>query len=120
MTNNRIIGQTKAAGFQVGVRRSFSISQEDAWSLLTLSDGLNLWLGEGTDISLILGQTYRTNLGSGEIRIVKPLEQLRLTWQKKDGRAHRQFKFAFFQKQTIKQRLAFIKKSYQINMLEKK
>ncbi len=32
MTNDRIIGQTKAAGFQVGVRRSFSISQEDAWS----------------------------------------------------------------------------------------
>jgi len=82
MTNDRIIGQTKAAGFQVGVRRSFSISQEDAWSFLTSSDGLNLWLGESTGISLIPGQTYTTTLGSGEIRIVKPLQQLRLTWQK--------------------------------------
>ncbi len=82
MANDRIIGQTKAAGFQIGVRRSFSISQEDAWNLLTSPDGLTLWLGESTGITLKPGQTYKTNLGSGEIRIVKPLQQLRLTWQK--------------------------------------
>ena len=82
MANDRIIGQTKAAGFQIGVRRSFSISQEEAWNLLTSPDGLTLWLGESTGITLKPGQTYKTNLGSGEIRIVKPLQQLRLTWQK--------------------------------------
>ncbi|MGE7111423.1 SRPBCC domain-containing protein [Lysinibacillus sp. NPDC047702] len=82
MANDRVIGQTKGAGFQVGVRRSFSISSEDAWNLLTSPDGLNLWLGESTGIILNPGQTYMTNLGSGEIRIVKPLQQLRLTWKK--------------------------------------
>ncbi len=30
MKNQRIIGQTKDVGFQVGVRRTFSISQEKA------------------------------------------------------------------------------------------
>jgi len=52
MANDRIIGQTKGTGFQVGVRRSFSISQEDAWNLLTSPDGLNLWL-KGKALALL-------------------------------------------------------------------
>ncbi|MDM5249507.1 MULTISPECIES: SRPBCC domain-containing protein [unclassified Lysinibacillus] len=82
MDNQKIIGQTKTAGFQVGVRRTFPISQEKAWNLITSQDGLNLWLGESTGIILEQGQIYITKSGSGEIRVVKPLQQLRLTWQK--------------------------------------
>ncbi|MGE7673965.1 SRPBCC family protein [Lysinibacillus sp. NPDC094403] len=82
MDNQKIIGQTKTVGFQVGVRRTFSISQEVAWNLVTSQDGLSLWLGESMNIILEPGQKYITKLGSGEIRVVKPLQQLRLTWQK--------------------------------------
>jgi len=80
--NPKIIGQTKTVGFQVGVRRMFPISQEEAWNLVTSQDGLNVWLGESMSIILEPGQNYITKLGSGEIRVVKPLQQLRLTWQK--------------------------------------
>lgn len=82
MDNPKIIGQTKTVGFQVGVRRMFPISQEEAWNLVTSQDGLNIWLGESMFIILEPGQNYITKLGSGEIRVIKPLQQLRLTWQK--------------------------------------
>ncbi|MCL1695055.1 SRPBCC domain-containing protein [Lysinibacillus sp. BPa_S21] len=82
MDNPKIIGQTKTVGFQVGVRRIFPISQEEAWKLVTSQDGLNFWLGESTNIILEPGQKYITKFGTGEIRVVKPLQQLRLTWQK--------------------------------------
>ncbi|MCL1701276.1 SRPBCC domain-containing protein [Lysinibacillus sp. Bpr_S20] len=82
MDNPKIIGQTKTVGFQVGVRRIFPISQEEAWNLVTSQDGLNFWLGESTNIILEPGQKYITKFGTGEIRVVKPLQQLRLTWQK--------------------------------------
>ncbi|OXS68741.1 ATPase [Lysinibacillus sp. KCTC 33748] len=82
MDNPKIIGQTKTVEFQVGVRRMFPIAQEEAWNLVTSQDGLNVWLGESMFIILEPGQNYITKLGSGEIRVVKPLQQLRLTWQK--------------------------------------
>lgn len=82
MDNPKIIGQTKTVGFQVGVRRTFPLFQEDAWNLVTSQEGLNLWLGESTGIILEPGQKYISKSASGEIRVVKPLQQLRLTWKK--------------------------------------
>ncbi|MBD8004826.1 SRPBCC family protein [Bacillus norwichensis] len=80
----KMIGQTKTAGFQVGVRRTFPISQMKAWELVTSDEGLKLWLGESTRITLEPGQKYITKTGAGEIRVVKPLQQLRLTWKKEE------------------------------------
>lgn len=81
---HRVVGQTKTVGFQVGVRRTFPISQEKAWEIVTSPEGLDLWLGEGAGASVVLqpGQQYVSKAGSGEIRIVRPLQQLRLTWKK--------------------------------------
>ncbi|WP_225340292.1 SRPBCC family protein [Lysinibacillus capsici] len=84
MGNDRIIGQTKSVGFQIGVRRTFPISQEQAWALLTTTEGVRTWLGESTSVIFEPGHKYHSKTGSGEIRIVKPLEQLRLTWQKEE------------------------------------
>ncbi|WPK13281.1 SRPBCC domain-containing protein [Lysinibacillus louembei] len=82
MEKERIIGQTKGVGFQIGVRRTFPISQEKAWEFITSEEGVNLWLGESSDVIFQPGEHYTTKMGTGEIRIVKQLEQLRLTWQK--------------------------------------
>ncbi|RWR04611.1 SRPBCC domain-containing protein [Siminovitchia fortis] len=82
MDDHKMIGQTKTVGFQVGIRRTFPISQEKAWELVTSEDGLKLWLGESDGITLQPGQKYITKTGAGEIRVFKPLHQLRLTWQK--------------------------------------
>lgn len=80
---NRVVGQTKTVGFQIGVRRTFPISQEQAWELVTSTEGMSLWLGEHSGIQLQPSQKYETRSGAhGEIRVVKLHEQLRLTWKK--------------------------------------
>ncbi|KQL33655.1 SRPBCC domain-containing protein [Psychrobacillus sp. FJAT-21963] len=82
MDLRRIVGQTKTAGFQVGVRRTFPISQEKAWELITSEEGLKLWLGESTNVFLKPSQKFVTKTVTGQIRVVKTQQQLRLTWQK--------------------------------------
>ena len=84
MDKQRSIGQTKTVGYQVGVRRTYAISQQQAWSLITAEEGLNVWLGGGANIILEPGHQYYIMTGTGEIRIVKRLHQLRLTWQKEE------------------------------------
>lgn len=75
-------GQTASAGFQIGVRRTFPISQEQAWDLLVSPEGLKLWLGDLSALELQVGQGYTTKEGiSGELRVVKLFQQLRMTWQ---------------------------------------
>ncbi|WP_053373157.1 SRPBCC domain-containing protein [Paenibacillus sp. FJAT-27812] len=79
-----MLGQTASAGFQIGVRRTFPISQEQAWALLISPVGLKLCLGDISDLKLEVGHPYTTKEGIfGELRVVKPLHQLRMTWQRK-------------------------------------
>ena len=40
--------------------------------------------GEDTSVIFEPGYKYHSKTGTGEIRIVKPLERLRLTWQKEE------------------------------------
>lgn len=77
-----MIGQTKTAGFQIGVRRTFSISVEQAWNFLTSEEGQRIWLGETCPLQLIKGAAYTTPSGAkGVIRVINPQVNLRLTWQ---------------------------------------
>lgn len=80
----RIVGQTKTAGFQIGVRRTHSVSQEKAWEFLISEVGLRKWLGVDTALDFQPGEKYQSDKAEGEIRIVKPHEQLRLTWRRAD------------------------------------
>ncbi|UQZ85080.1 hypothetical protein SK3146_04363 [Paenibacillus konkukensis] len=81
---DKLVGKTKDAGFQIGVRRTLPITKEEAWERLMSPDGLKLWLGDIDELKLEKGQLYGTSDGSsGEVRVVKPQEQLRMTWQRK-------------------------------------
>ena len=78
--NTNQLGQTKDVGFQIGVRRTFSLPLEDTWDLLISPRGLQTWLGDTTDIDLGKGAQYTLPDGStGEIRIFKPNSHLRIT-----------------------------------------
>jgi hypothetical protein len=84
MMEPKITGQTKSTGFQIGVRRTMQINKEEAWNLIASHEGLAMWLGVIPSIELTPKHKYVTVEGiSGEIRVVKPFQQLRLTWQKK-------------------------------------
>lgn len=81
----RTVGETADAGFQVGVQRSVPASVSDTWELITSQP--ELWLGEGAYVSFSEGEQYAVPPGdggtgaSGEVRVVKPGDRLRMTWQ---------------------------------------
>jgi uncharacterized protein YndB with AHSA1/START domain len=64
------------------VRKTFPISLEQAWKLITSPEGVKLWLGEVEGFRLVKGLSYQTADGArGEVRVVNPRENIRLTWQ---------------------------------------
>ncbi|EJW19270.1 SRPBCC domain-containing protein [Paenibacillus alvei] len=84
-TSNKIVGLTASMGYQVGVRRTQLISPERAWAYLTSAEGLKLWIGTVSPLSFSVGETFRSAEGiSGQFRVVKPYQQLRLRWSKKE------------------------------------
>jgi len=107
MDNEKIIGRTKSVGFQVGVRRTFPVSQEQAWALIIAKEGLHSWVGDGATLHLEPGHKYHSKIGAGEIRIVKPLEQLRLTWQKEGWSRPSTVQIRILPKETNKTTISF-------------
>jgi uncharacterized protein YndB with AHSA1/START domain len=76
----RALGQTAGAGFQVGVSRTLAASAEAVWRALLSPEGRALWLGTARPAELAPGAAYQAPGGtSGEIRVVKPGDRLRLT-----------------------------------------
>ncbi len=77
----RVVGQTSAGGFQIGVQMTLPVPAEEAWDLLTEGPGLGVWLGTADGIEFRKGERYRTLEGvSGEVRSLVPGERVRLTW----------------------------------------
>lgn len=80
----RAVGQTATTGFQLGVQRTVPITRSRAWDLVVSRP--DLWLGEGASVAFEKGERYEVpanDLGpaaTGEIRVVRPGERLRLTW----------------------------------------
>lgn len=85
MKGVKIVGQTKDAGFQIGVRKTLPISIAKAWDFLFSTEGLEIWLGKLTLNDLQLNKPYKTEDGiEGKVKILKPLSHIRLTWKKKN------------------------------------
>ncbi len=57
------VGQTKDVGFQIGVRKTFPISIEMAWSFLFSEEGLRVWLGNINLDEFQVNKTYKTEEG---------------------------------------------------------
>ena len=78
---NPLAGYSQSAGWEVGARRTVTLSQAEAWQLLTSKAGLRCWLGEPQGWALAPGTTYQLPDGTrGELRVLSP-SHLRMTWQ---------------------------------------
>lgn len=81
----RKVGETATAGFQVGVVRTLPLSAPELWDVLTRQ--AERWLGPGAALELEAGKGYEVpkRRGApgvrGELRVVKPGQRLRMTWQ---------------------------------------
>lgn len=81
----RKVGQTQDANYQIGVRKTVEGSVEEIWELLMSNRGSTHWLGEHSIKTFEKGTEFETKDGkSGEIRVFKPYEHIRLTWKLKD------------------------------------
>ena len=77
-------GQTKDAGFQLGVRKTFQGNQVDVWNFLISNEGIRIWLGLIEPDHLIPGQPFTLNSGiEGEITVLKLQSHLRMKFRKK-------------------------------------
>ena len=94
----RVVGETAAAGFEVGVRRSVAASEADVWELLTSRP--ELWLGQ--PVTFRKGERYSVPGATGEVRVVKPGDRLRLTWQPEGWAAPATLQFALSRSQSGK------------------
>jgi uncharacterized protein YndB with AHSA1/START domain len=84
------VGLTQSAGYEIGARRIMPLTLPAAWDLITSKEGLRAWLGEvrgwtAAQGGVEAGHHYQTRDGAeGEVRVVNPRENLRLTWRPKD------------------------------------
>ncbi|GAB3350984.1 SRPBCC domain-containing protein [Amycolatopsis echigonensis] len=76
------VGQTKDAGWQIGVSKTVGRSAEEVWDFLTSAEGVAIWLGEGVTVHPEPGVGYKTADGiRGETRSFREMDRIRLTWQ---------------------------------------
>lgn len=75
----RVVGETADTGFQLGVQRTVAATAEEAWALIASRP--EVWLGEGAALELVEGERYEVPGARGEVRVVKPGDRLRMTWQ---------------------------------------
>jgi uncharacterized protein YndB with AHSA1/START domain len=84
MTERRT-GQTKDAGWEIGVSRTVPLPIEEVWDFLTSPAGSAVWLGDGVERLSEPGMGYETEAGTaGQVRSFRPRDRLRLTWQPVD------------------------------------
>ncbi len=82
MRGRRAVGETKSAGYEVGVTRTFPLTARQAWDLLLSEEGRSLWLGSIKKVPTKIGQSYETDDGTiGEVRSYAAGKMLRLTWK---------------------------------------
>ncbi|KFE64373.1 hypothetical protein DB31_2167 [Hyalangium minutum] len=81
----RVVGETATTGFQVGVVRTLPMTAPELWDLLTKQE--ERWLGPGAALKLEPGKEYEVPKKRGApgvrgvLRVVKPGQRLRMTWQ---------------------------------------
>lgn len=83
MTNE--VGRTAEVGWQVGVSRTLPHPPAAVWAFLTSKEGAGIWLGPCAGVPARQGERYETDSGTqGEIRSLRELDRIRLTWRPKD------------------------------------
>lgn len=74
----RLLGETKGAGFEFGISRTFPVTPEKAWQRLTQGIGLEAWAGDGTEVEMRKGAHQDRKGKRIEVRGYTPDVRVRL------------------------------------------
>ena len=84
MEKTKVVGQTRHAGFQIGVRKTVAVPAETVWNFLFSEEGLTTWLGKISLENFELGKPFKTEEEiEGKLKVFKPNSHVRLTWKPK-------------------------------------
>ncbi len=84
MEKTKVVGQTRDAGFQIGVRKTVAVPAETVWNFLFSVAGLSIWLGKMSLENFELGKPFKTEEEiEGKLSVFKPNSHIRLTWKPK-------------------------------------
>ena len=84
MEKTKVVGQTRDAGFQIGVRKTVAVPAETVWNFLFSEAGLSIWLGKMSLENFELGKLFKTEEEiEGKLSVFKPNSHIRLTWKPK-------------------------------------
>ena len=84
MEKTKVVGQTRDAGFQIGVRKTVAVPAETVWNFLFSEAGLSIWLGKMSLENFELGKLFKTEEEiEGKLSVFKPNSHIRLTWTAK-------------------------------------
>jgi len=79
---DKVVGQTKDVGFEIGVSRIVPHPIDEVWAFLTGEGGVAIWLGPGAKLPPEKRSTYETDDGTtGEVRGYRERDRVRLTWR---------------------------------------
>ena len=79
-------GLTKDAGWQIGLRRTFSLPAPVLWEWMLSPAGIKIWLGPTKSFRMEPGEEYQLVDGTiGEIRVFQPGSHWRMTRLPPDG-----------------------------------
>ena len=75
-----MVGQTRDAGWQVGVSKTIPYPLDQVWSFMSSAEGIALWLGPGASLRREKGSAYETDDGiTGEVRGYHDRDRIRIT-----------------------------------------
>jgi activator of HSP90 ATPase len=84
MSINETITKTKDLGFQVSVRKTFSVNTETMWDFILSEKGIGVWLGKINIDDFELQKPFATKEGiEGKLTVFVPNCHLRLKWKPK-------------------------------------
>jgi hypothetical protein len=86
MTSSKTpVGHTTSQGWEIGIRRTFPLSADQAWELLFTQPLLASWLDDKANIPFEKNDTYTTTTGiTITVASVTISKVIRMKWQKKD------------------------------------
>ncbi|SDI62735.1 Uncharacterized conserved protein YndB, AHSA1/START domain [Actinokineospora alba] len=80
-----MVGQTKDAGWQIGVSKTVPHPVARVWDFIASPEGTAVWLGPDAELKPEKGFRYETATGvAGEVRSFHEHDRIRLTWRPAD------------------------------------
>jgi uncharacterized protein YndB with AHSA1/START domain len=82
--SKKVLGKTKSVGFEMGIRRTFAITPEEAWDFIFSEAGIATWFGTVKGWQGTVKEPFKSSGGNeGTLTVVKPYSHLRMRFKKK-------------------------------------